>query len=208
VEIDHVLVAVADLAEAARELEARHGLVSLEGGRHPGWGTENRIVPLGDSYLELVAVADAGQAALKPFGRWVAAARPSRAAPLGWAVRPGDLDGVARRLALEVADGARVTRDGQLLSWRLAGVEQAAAEPFLPFFIEWEPGTPFPGAAAAAHRAGRLRVAELGLSGDAGRLAAWLGPHELPLAVDPGPPALTRVVLAGDAGELVLAAGG
>jgi hypothetical protein len=38
-ELDHVLIAVVDLAEAAREIEARHGLASLEGGRHPSWGT-------------------------------------------------------------------------------------------------------------------------------------------------------------------------
>ena len=56
-ELDHVLIAVADLAAAAREIEARHGLASIDGGRHPAWGTANRIVPLGDSYLELVALA-------------------------------------------------------------------------------------------------------------------------------------------------------
>src|SRR5207253_9345067 len=54
VELDHVLIAVDDLAAAARELEARHGLASIRGGRHPGWGTANRIVPLGQTYLELV----------------------------------------------------------------------------------------------------------------------------------------------------------
>src|SRR5581483_1601628 len=48
-ELDHVLVAVVDLAKAARELEARYGLSSIEGGRHAGWGTANRIVPLGNS---------------------------------------------------------------------------------------------------------------------------------------------------------------
>ena len=79
-ELDHVLIAVADLAAAARELEVRHGLASVEGGRHPGWGTANRIVPLGDTYLELIAVVDEAEAAESPFGRWVAAAQPG---PLG-----------------------------------------------------------------------------------------------------------------------------
>jgi hypothetical protein len=50
-ELDHVLIAVSDLAAAAREIEVRYGLVSIEGGRHPGWGTANRIVPLGETYL-------------------------------------------------------------------------------------------------------------------------------------------------------------
>ena len=46
-EIDHVLIAVADLAAAAQEIETRYGLASIEGGRHPDWGTADRIVPLG-----------------------------------------------------------------------------------------------------------------------------------------------------------------
>jgi hypothetical protein len=36
VELDHVLVAVTDLAAAAREIDARFGLASVEGGRLPG----------------------------------------------------------------------------------------------------------------------------------------------------------------------------
>ena len=70
-ELDHVLIAVADVAAAARELEARHGLTSIKGGRHPGYGTANRIVPLGDSYLELVTVADESEAAesVRELGR-------------------------------------------------------------------------------------------------------------------------------------------
>ena len=45
-ELDHVLIAVAELEAAAREIEGRYGLTSVEGGRHAGWGTANRIVPL------------------------------------------------------------------------------------------------------------------------------------------------------------------
>jgi hypothetical protein len=72
VELDHVLIAVADLTAAASVMEARYGLTSMEGGRHPGWGTANRIVPLGAAYLELVAVVDRTQATESVFGSWVA----------------------------------------------------------------------------------------------------------------------------------------
>jgi hypothetical protein len=78
-QLDHVLLAVTDLAAAGRELQARYGLASVKGGRHPDWGTANRIVPLGDSYLELIAVVDQAAAADSSFGRWVA----SRASRLG-----------------------------------------------------------------------------------------------------------------------------
>ena len=71
-----MLIAVTDLTAAAWELQARCGLASVEGGRHPDWGTANRIVPLGTSYLELVAVVDPAAAARSSFGRWVARAHP------------------------------------------------------------------------------------------------------------------------------------
>lgn len=203
-ELDHVLIAVADLAGAAGELEARHGLSSIEGGRHPGWGTANRIVPLGDAYLELVAVVDVAEAAQSPFGSWVAETRPKMARPLGWAVRTHNLDQVARRLDLAVEAGSRATRAGPLLRWQMAGIEQAAAEPLLPFFIEWGHDTPFPGRTQAGHPVGPVKVAELQLDGDAARLTTWLGAHRLPITVRPGAPALNSIILAGATGEIVL----
>ncbi len=77
-QLDHVLIAVGpDLVAAADEFEVCYGLASVEGGRHPGWGTANWIVPLGDSNLELVAVVDQVEAAESVFGRWSGAV-PSR----------------------------------------------------------------------------------------------------------------------------------
>jgi hypothetical protein len=187
-------------------MEARHGLASIEGGRHPGWGTANRIVPLGDSYLELVSVVDAAEAAQTPFGSWVAGVHSKPAQPLGWAVRTHNLDEVARRLDLTIGDGSRATRDGQLLRWRFAGVEQAAAEPSLPFFIEWAQGTPFPGRAPTRHRAGAVQITKLQLEGDANRLAAWLGAHRLPIDVRAGAPAVAGILLAGPVGEFIVGA--
>ena len=32
-----------------------------------------------------------------------------------------------------------------MLRWRLAGMEQAIADPALPYFIEWGDATPLPG---------------------------------------------------------------
>ena len=203
-ELDHVLIAVADLAATAQEIEVRHGLASIEGGRHPGWGTANRIVPLGEAYLELVAIVDEAEAARSPFGRWVAAAHPTLPRPLGWAVRTHKLDDIARRLDLTVAAGSRAGRSGQLVRWRLAGIERATAEPSLPFFIEWGHGTPLPGRATATHRAGAVQIAKLRLDGDADRLATWLGSNRLPITVRPGPAAVASIVLTGAAGEIVL----
>jgi hypothetical protein len=203
-ELDHVLIAVSDLAAAAGELETHHGLSSVEGGRHAGWGTANRIVPLGETYIELVTVVDEAEAAGSAFGRWVAGGigdAPGR--PLGWVARTDRLDDVAGRLGLTISSGSRAGRDGRLLHWRLAGVEEASAEPSLPFFVEWGEGTPLPGRAPVTHPAGAVRLARLELEGAPDRVAAWLGVHSLAIAVRSGDPAVAAVVLEGD-GEIVI----
>jgi hypothetical protein len=206
VELDHVLFAVTDLAAAARELQTHWGLASVEGGMHPDWGTANRIVPLGTSYLELVAVVDRAAAANSSFGRWVASGASCLGRPLGWAVRTGQLDQLARRLGLTVHSGARVAPSGELLRWRSAGIDQAAAESSLPFFIEWAAGVRLPGSAAVAHPAAPAGISKLLLHGDPDRLAAWLGDHTLPIVVRTGRPAVAAIVLATARGEVVLGA--
>ena len=200
-ELDHVLIAVADLQAASRTLEERHGLASVEGGRHAGWGTANRIVPLGDTYIELIAVVDEREAAGSAFGRWVASAIASGAGrPMGWVARTKRLAEVAERLGLTVSSGSRPGREGRVLRWRLAGVDEAAAEPALPFFVEWGERTPLPGRTEIEHPAGAARLERLELSGDAGRVTERLGTEDMPISVIPGPPAGTGLVLAGDEG--------
>jgi hypothetical protein len=206
VELDHVLLAVTDLAAAGRELQARYGLGSVEGGRHPDWGTANRIVPLEDSYLELIAVVDQPAAVDPSVGRWVAgrASHPGR--PLGWAVRTSELDTIARRLGLSVHRGVRVAPSGEVLRWRSAGMDQAAAEPSLPFFIEWAAGVRLPGATPVTHPAAPAGISKLHLEGDPDRLATWLGNHGLPVVVRTGRPGVAAIVLATATGEIVLGA--
>ena len=199
-----MLLAVTDLVAAGRELQARYGLASVEGGRHPDWGTANRIVPLGDSYLELIAVVDQAAAVDGGFGRWVASRASRQSRPLGWAVRTSELDAIARRLDLTVHSGARVAPSGEVLRWRSAGMDQAAAEPSLPFFIEWAAGVRLPGATAVTHPAAPAGISKLYLEGDPDRLAAWLGSHALPILVRTGRPAVTAIVLATATGEIVL----
>src|SRR6476646_10587755 len=196
-ELDHVVIAAADLEAAAVVLEERYGLTSLEGGRHPGWGTANRIVPLGRAYLELVAVVDAEEASASGFGRWVAAARPDPVQLLGWAVRTDELDAFAQRLDLDVIPGSGTRPDGVIVRWRLAGADHAAVHPELPFFIEWAPGTSLPGSAAVTD----VRIASLRVAGDAGRLSAWLGPHALPVEIVAGPPGIAGLDLSGGEGQ-------
>ena len=199
-ELDHVLIAVTDLEAAARDFESRHGLASVDGGRHRDFGTANRIIPLGSTYLELVAVVDPGAAAASSFGWWVDRGATDEGRLIGWAVRTSALDEIAGRLELPIRSGSRQTPAGIELRWRSAGIDEAIAEPCLPFFIEWEDGVPYPGAVEAS----RATIVGLVLEGNADRVAGWLGEHTLPIRVIDGPAEVAAVVLSTPAGQIVL----
>ena len=197
-----MLLATSDRATGGRILYDRFGLESVEGGHHPSWGTANWIVPVADAYLELVTVVDERVAERSTFGRWVARARPVLLQPIGWAVRTTSLDAVAERHELSVNAGSRAAPSGQVLKWKVAGVEQAAAEPMLPFFIEWGLGTPHPSLALGADSNEAVEIARLELTGDADRFHNWLGDQCIPITVNTGPPGVTRVVLSTPRGEV------
>lgn len=54
--IDHIIIGVHDLEQAATQFGQRLGLLASGGGIHPTGGTANRIIVIGDTYLELIAV--------------------------------------------------------------------------------------------------------------------------------------------------------
>jgi Glyoxalase-like domain len=187
--IDHVIYATADLDAAAAHIEAELGVAAVAGGRHEGLGTHNRIVPLGGGYLELLAVADPEEAAASALGRAVLA-RLEEAGEglLGWAVAVDDVAPVAARLRTEVTT---IRRTG--LSARLAGLAEAMAEPYLPFFIARDRGVADPSAAGDAPG-----ITWIELAGDARRLEGWLGGAPLPVRILDGAPPGVRAFGVGD----------
>lgn len=199
-DVDHVLLAASDDPPTSPVLPDRYGVRSHEGGRHPGWGTANRVIPLGDAYLELVTVVDETEASASVFGRWVLASARRRGAAIGWAVRPDDLDATATRLGLEIRAGSRMRPSGDLVAWRSAGIDEAACRPWLPFFIEWRHPSMLPGRSAPS--GAKLERIDLECDGDA--LDAWLGPHALPIDVRSGDAGIVGVVLETPAGRVVL----
>ncbi len=54
--LDHIIIGVPDLVEATHIFSERLGFAVSEGGIHPTGGTANRIIVIGDTYLELLAV--------------------------------------------------------------------------------------------------------------------------------------------------------
>jgi len=203
--LDHVVYAVPDLDEAAVRFRERFGLDSTEGGRHERWGTANRIVPLGDQYLELVAAVDAPAAAETGFGMGVL----ERAAGVGgWftiAAVADDLEAVASRLGIEVDSGSRTRPDGEAIRWRMAGLDDPRREPWMPFFLTWDVTNElYPGRARAGHGVRANGISWIEVGGDAERLRAWLGGDELPIRVGDGEPGIHRVAISIADGELVI----
>src|SRR5262245_52929933 len=172
--IDHVVLAVGDLDAAAERLLRDHGLASVPGGRHERWGTANRIVPLGETYLELIAVVDADLARGSAFGAAVARAATDGDRWVTWAVRDDRLDATAERLGLSIETGERVRPDGTILRWRNAGIDEPTRSPELPFFIAWDVAeTDLPGRTPVEHPSGPAAIARLELAGEAASWGAW-----------------------------------
>jgi hypothetical protein len=144
--IDHLVIAVTDPDDAANQLEARLGLAPGGGGRHDALGTFNRLVWLGDTYLELMGVFDRDLAA----GSWVGApALPAldRGGGLAtWAVATDAIaDDVAalRARGSDIAEpiaGERRRPDGAVVRWRLAAPTRLGPDR-PPFLIEHDPAT-------------------------------------------------------------------
>jgi Glyoxalase-like domain len=205
--MDHVIYAVDDLDAAGATLFDREGLASVPGGRHEGWGTHNRIVPLGDTYLELIAVADVDEAEASDFGRAVRRALTEDHALVGWVVATDDIDAAAKRLDLEVEEKSRETADGSTLRWRVAGIERAMETGALPFFVQWDvPPARHPGAADARHEADVEGIAWVEVcADDRDALREWLGDdHDLPIRITEGGPGLASAAIATGGGEIVL----
>jgi Glyoxalase-like domain len=203
--IDHVIVIVENLDAAAHRYSEQKGLASVLGGRHPGHGTANRIVPLGSSYIELMAVVDRVEAESSPLGSWVEQRLVDVGeSPAALCLRTDDIEGAARPTGRKPLVMHRTRPDGIKLEWRLAALDAALSEG-LPFFIQWVvDDVDHPGRALVEHRSAAVGIDWVELGGDKDRLASWLGQHELPLRHVEGAPGLHRVAVAIANGESIV----
>ena len=203
--LDHLGYAVRDLDGAAVRFREELGLDSVVGGRHVGFGTANRIVPLGDQYIEIVGAVDEAEARRSAFGRSVL---ERTAQGDGWLVIVATTDDVeveAARLGLEVTTGARARPDGSQVRWRMTGLDAPEREPWMPFFMTWDiPEELHPGRQRAGHGVQAQGLAWVEVGGDPERLRAWLGGQDLPIRVTDAPPGIVRAAVATAGGEIVI----
>jgi 4-hydroxyphenylpyruvate dioxygenase-like putative hemolysin len=136
--VDHVLIAVPDLDEAAEQY-AKLGFHVTEGGTHPGRGTANRLVVLESGYLELISIQDREAA-------WPELVRHWDRYGFGFftfAFASDDLDadvdrfksrtaaGITSLKVEEIQEGALETPGGKRRGWRSALVSGGNINPFL-----------------------------------------------------------------------------
>jgi glyoxalase-like protein len=203
--IDHVVLAVDDPDATAEQLEAELGLRASGGGRHEALGTFNRLIWLGDTYLELVGVFDRDLAAESWLGRPVLSSLERGGGLVTWAIAVEDLDGHLRWAPGEgrfigPIDGERRRPDRRVVRWRLAHPPDLG--PALPFVIEHDltgaEWTPDERAARAAeeHPVGsRVRLAGLEVLVDSPPVAAGRIRSLLATSVEPDGRRAVRVVV-------------
>lgn len=167
--IDHLVIACVDPDAAAAGLERELGLRASGGGRHEALGTFNRLVWLGDTYLELIGVFDRALAERSWIGTPVVRALDAGGGLATWAVATDDLEGDVARLnaggagLAEPIAGERVRPDDRVVRWRLSVPRELGPErpPFLiehdATSAEWSPEE----RAARADGPARLSVLEL-----------------------------------------------
>jgi hypothetical protein len=204
--LDHVIIAVGDLDAAAAQLLDEHGLDSVFGGRHEGLGTANRIVPLGETYLELIGIDDPDAASENPFGRTVLRFAADGEGLFAWAVATDDIVMRGRWIGSQPAAGSRVRPDGTELRWRMAGLDGSMADRSLPFFLQWDsPPHEHPGRTPVAHRVDVKGITELEVAGQKTKIRNRVGGEDLPLRVVDGErPGPVSVTIATAEGEVVL----
>lgn len=190
--LDHVVIAVRDLESATASYRAILGLRPSWKGVHPVYGTENVLFRLGNTYLELLAPAEAEgvagwsrelRAHLEEEGEGLYA--------LALGTRNVDVAiAQARHLGLEVSDPAdgegTDVESGARREWRNALIDPASTRGVRAFFIQHRsPADALPMAEPEGDGVGSVRRVDhvvIACSDLEASLALWTGSLGLQLA--------------------------
>jgi len=136
---DHMLLGCGDLDKGIEFVERHLGVRAAFGGVHPGRGSRNALLSLGERrYLEIIA-PDPQQPRSSDVRQLYKIDSPRL---IEWAAHVDDIEAVVQRLtaagiAFEpVRAGARQRPSGQTLRWKALALKDNAGG-LLPFFIEW-----------------------------------------------------------------------
>ena len=147
-DVDHIIWAVSDLDKGIATIEEKTGVRAIIGGVHPGRGTRNALISLGDRhYLEILSTDPDQQDVKDERTDFV----KSLAQPqiMGWAAGTrniADVEKGIREAKLEMVGpnaGSRKKPDGTMLKWTTIAVGGHDGT-VVPFVIEWGKDTVHP----------------------------------------------------------------
>jgi len=151
--LDHIILGCNDLDRGIEAVEEATGVRPAIGGVHPGRGTRNALLSLGERrYLEIIA-PDPAQEKIDHFPQIRQMTEPRL---IGWAVHPPDIAAVAKQLSEnKIAftgpqDGSRKRPDGRVLNWKTINLADDRGG-LLPFFIAWSADSVHPSKDAPEH---------------------------------------------------------
>jgi hypothetical protein len=135
--LDHIAVSAATLDEGADWIEMALGVPLAGGGKHSHMGTHNRLLSLGDLYLEVIAI---DPAAPKPgHARWFDLDRFSGPPRLtNWICRTDNLDAALASAPKDTGTATNLSRGDY--HWRFA-IPATGRLPFddcFPALIQWQ----------------------------------------------------------------------
>ncbi len=117
--LDHIILGCNDLDKGIEFVQEGTGVLAAIGGVHPGRGTRNALLSLGERrYLEIIA-PDPAQSEIAHFPQIRSMTDPRL---IGWAVHPPDICAVAKQLRENKVefkgpdDGSRKRPDGHVLN--------------------------------------------------------------------------------------------
>jgi hypothetical protein len=201
--LDHIILGCNDLNDGIAFVHEGTGVLPAIGGVHPGRGTRNALLSLGERrYLEIIA-PDPAQSEIAHFPQIRSMTDPRL---IGWAVHPPDIAAIAKQLrenkiAFEGPDdGSRKRPDGQVLNWKTINLADDR-HGLLPFFIEWSADSVHPSKDAPARC--KLEYFEI-LSADPDELASTLKRMGLDFPVQRSDKARLHALISGPKGDLKL----
>jgi hypothetical protein len=201
--IDHVIVGVRSLEEAAARFLDEFGLEAQPGGRHGDAGTANMIVPVGNGqFLELLTITN--ERSTHPMVRWLSSLIADGDRLVTVAIEADDLEATAARLGEPIFPVERIGDDGRVVAWRLTGMLSTMTDSVLPFFLEVVAGREW----ACGWRQPRHRVEPRGIThiefGGDERVRDRLGGDALPISIAGGRPGVLGVTIDAAEGEFTV----
>lgn len=172
--LDHVSYAVApqELADTVQRLGALLGSTFVDGGKHPGFGTRNFILPVANGmYVEVVTTLDHPSTEQSVFAQAVKRRYEEGGGWLSWVISVDDISDIERNLGREAVSGHRRRPDGFDLQWKQIGVKDVLTTPELPFFIQWLTDA----AEHPSRNSSELKISSLSLAGSESTLNEYLG---------------------------------